>query len=515
MKSAKEYPVVALNRFIEATRDSGYKNTASAVAELIDNSFEASASEIDVSIVELNVNGKRELKLAVSDNGCGMTPSVLRLALQFGGSTRFNSRDGIGRYGMGLPNSSLSQAQRVDVYSWTRAGVIWWSYLDIDEIALGVVTRVPKPIRAHSKIASNFSNSQSGTIVLWSKCDRLNHKRVKTIAAKLHAELGKLFRKQIYNGKIIRINGDLVQPVDPLFLNKGNNLAGATKYGPTINYEIQVPTFNGNGARHTSSVSVTFSELPIEKWHSLSNEEKRTHGISKNAGVSILRANREIDYGWFFMGAKRKENYDDWWRCEVQFDANLDELFGVTHTKQGIHPTEEITSILAPDIERIAHDLNSRVRARFLTIKSTEQQSGAQSLAASRDYLLEPPIKKLINLSNFDRYGLTTALAVSSKRAFPGLMYRIEHKVLREVSFFVPIIFDRELVVLLNEEHPFYERVYTPVAELLPSKGFRQALELMLFAAARAEYSAHGNIEKGWANSYRETWSNVLAAFLA
>src|SRR5262249_34700223 len=156
------------------------------------------------------------------------------------------------------------------------------------------------------------------------------------------------------------------------------NLLGARQYGPTLKYEMRVPN-NGSRTR-SASVSVRFSELPIEKWHNLSNDEKRAYSISKGAGVSVLRGNREIDYGWFFMGAKRKENYDDWWRCEVQFDADLDELFGVTHTKQGIHPTEEILSILAPDVERIAHDIHSRVRSRFLKLKDDDAISPAQSL---------------------------------------------------------------------------------------------------------------------------------------
>src|SRR2546423_1785866 len=128
MKAAQDYPVVALNRFIEATRDSGYKTTSAAIAELIDNSFEADASAVEVVIYEQHINARRELKVIVSDNGNGMTPSTLRLALQFGGSTRFNSRLGVGRYGMGLPNSSLSQGRRVDVYSWRRIGTVWWSY---------------------------------------------------------------------------------------------------------------------------------------------------------------------------------------------------------------------------------------------------------------------------------------------------------------------------------------------------------------------------------------------------
>ena len=513
MKAAQDYPVVALNRFIEATRDSGYKNTSAAVAELIDNSFEADASVVEVVIDEQNVNAKREFEVIIIDDGHGMTPSTLRLALQFGGSTRFNSRLGVGRYGMGLPNSSLSQGRRVDVYSWRQIGVVWWSYLDVDEIATGAIQSVPKPVRARLKIVDGISESPHGTVVIWSKCDRLNHKKLKTLVAKLHAELGKTFRKQIYNGKIIRINGEVVQPVDPLFLRKGANLLGATQYGPTLKYEVQVP--NGCSRARTASVSVTFSELPIEKWHNLSNEEKRVCSISKGAGVSMLRGNREVDYGWFFMGAKRKENYDDWWRCEVQFDADLDELFGVTHTKQGIHPTEEILSILAPDLERIAHDIHSRVRNRFLELKTNEVISPAQSLAASRDYLLEPPLKELVKANNASKYGVANSPKVNLKQLLPGLTYRIEHKAIREISFFIPVVLNEEVVLILNEEHPFYKQVYTPAVEATSvTKSFRLALELMLFAAARAEYSARGGVQKGWAIKYRESWSNILAAFL-
>jgi len=32
-----DYPLVAIQTFIEATRDSGYKSTASALSELVDN----------------------------------------------------------------------------------------------------------------------------------------------------------------------------------------------------------------------------------------------------------------------------------------------------------------------------------------------------------------------------------------------------------------------------------------------------------------------------------------------
>ena len=110
----REFPLVAIRSFIQATRDSGYKSTSAALAELVDNAFEAEASSVEIELVESPVTGEK--RVIVTDNGGGMSPSTMQLALQFGGSTRFNSRRGAGRYGMGLPNSSLSQTRRVDVY---------------------------------------------------------------------------------------------------------------------------------------------------------------------------------------------------------------------------------------------------------------------------------------------------------------------------------------------------------------------------------------------------------------
>ena len=133
----ESFPIVAIKSFIAATRDTGYKSTGAALAELIDNSFEASASTVDVRIEEIEADGTKGLMVRVTDDGTGMLPDVLRLALQFGGSTRFGSRTATGRYGMGLPNGSLSQARRVEVFTWKLPSQVWKSYLDVDEIASG------------------------------------------------------------------------------------------------------------------------------------------------------------------------------------------------------------------------------------------------------------------------------------------------------------------------------------------------------------------------------------------
>ena len=73
-----------------------------------------------------------------------MDATVLQMALQFGNGTHLNEADehrGIGCFGMGLPSSSISQCQRVEVWSWQQ-GVenVLYSYLDLNEIRLMFLT---------------------------------------------------------------------------------------------------------------------------------------------------------------------------------------------------------------------------------------------------------------------------------------------------------------------------------------------------------------------------------------
>lgn len=491
-----EYPLVSIQTFIEATRDSGYKSTAAALSELVDNSFEAEANMVSVCLSE-DADGKC---ITVTDNGTGMTPQTMQLSLQFGGSTRFNSRLGMGRYGMGLPNGPLSQARRVDVYSWTDPGKIWASYLDVDEIASGGLSAVPAPSRFKPDAADDAPSSPTGTVVALTKCDRLDFRTQKTQAKYLHLEFGRTFRHQLYSGKKLLINGERVRPIDPLFLRMGNNLTGAEPYGPTLCYNVAA---RGGVA---SQISVRFVVLPIEQWSALSNEEKNTNQISKGAGVSIVRGGREIDCGWYFMGSKRKENYDDWWRCEISFSPELDELFGVTHTKQKIYPTETLESILTPDLERIARELNSLVRRRYLAVREESVELRSTTVAEHKDALMVPVVLR----------GRTGRNSPRSRGRITQLGYKIDEQVLEEVSFYRPSLTHERLTLTLNREHSFYQKIYQPLAatQQIESARVLNQLQLVLLAVGRAECALRSTEERIAVQRLRETWSNALTAFL-
>jgi hypothetical protein len=491
-----EYPLVAIRTFIEATRDSGYKSTASALSELVDNSFEAEASTVSVCLSE-DTEGKC---ITVTDDGTGMAPQTMQLALQFGGSTRFNSRRGTGRYGMGLPNGSLSQARRVDVYSWTDPGKIWASYLDVDQIASGGLSSVPVPTRFKPDAVDDYPSSPNGTVVVLTKCDRLDFRTQKTQAKYLHLDFGRTFRHQLYSGKKLLINGERVKPIDPLYLRSGNNLTGAEPYGPTLRYDVAAP---GGKA---SQISVRFAILPIEKWCGLSNEEKNTHRISKGAGVSVVRGGREIDCGWYFMGSKRKENYDDWWRSEISFSPELDELFGVTHTKQKIYPTELLESILTPDLERIARELNSFVRRHYMAVREESVELKSTSVAEHKDALMVPVVLR----------GRTALSSPRLKGRITQLGYRIDEQVLEDVSFYRPSLAHERLTLTLNRDHNFYQKIYQPLAATRQIESARvlNQLQLMLLAVGRAECALRSAEERIAVRRLRETWSNALTAFL-
>ncbi len=508
------YSIVALDNFIRATRDSGYKDTSSAVAELVDNSLQAGATEISI-LFTADDREKHPIVLKVIDNGCGMDSRTLRTALRFGGTTRFNDREGLGRYGMGLPNSSLSQAQRVTVHTWiSNQGDVLSSYLDLDEIASGDLSTVPRP---NSVPRPGFVNGHSsGTAVIWTRCDRLDNRRISTISRKLLLTLGRKFRHFLWAGVSISVNGDTVEPIDPLFLHPRAVFSGATQFGEELVYEVSA---NPDDSKTTGFVRVRFSELPVAEWARLGNEEKRARGISKGAGVSVVRGGREVDYGWFFLGGKRRENYDDWWRGEIQFDPILDEAFGITHTKQQIRPRPHLLEALSSDIEATARALNSRVRQAHLNTKNADRFTTSEGRASKKDGLLKPLPASLRPRDSrvIDALGKKLPpLPENNHDAGAATRYRILPTALTDTTFFDYARDNGRLILVLNPEHPFYKVVYKPLLESEDTRDeiMRSKIDLLLLAAARAEALLENPDSVKLAEQLRGDWSNTLATFL-
>jgi hypothetical protein len=474
--------VVASN-FVRAVRDSGYVNLSTAIAELVDNSLQAEAQMIAISIERLAPETSPEIQ--VRDDGLGMDRPQLESCLQFGGTARFNDRRSFGRFGMGLPAASLSQSRRIEVTSWQRGTAPLGVELDVDAIASGSTPRFIAS-RRRTEVTT-----PSGCIVTWRCCDRIEYQRLAWLERALHRDLGRMYRRFITNGVRLTINGTRVKPVDPLHLNtKIDNSTASLAFEP-LRYELA--TSDGG----TSFVTVRFSSLPVDAWHHLDNLTKRRAGIVGGGGVSILRAGREIAFGWHLMGGKRKENYDDWWRCEIEFEPALDEHFGITINKQGIRPSAELREAIEPELESIARTLNSRVRQAFEDVKFRQATQQSCRIAEAAD--------RHLPVFTRGRRGRHTG----------ALAYRLTSGPLTSSEMFEARVEDHLLSVTLNTDHPAFAALYRPLQALADESGgsdLRTAIELLVLSFARSSATTAPGIRG--LEALLATWSSTYAKML-
>lgn len=346
---------------VRAMRDSGYRNTAHALAELIDNSIQAGAKSVEVVCVHKRERfNKREVPrmtaIAVIDNGGGMSPDILRRALQFGNGTCFD-RKGMGRFGMGLPNSSISQCRRLDVWTWQNGpDNAVHTYLDVNKIEDGLLYIVPepteKPVPKEWRERSDIIDT-TGTLVLWTKFDehRLTWRGAKTTLKNTEEIVGRMYRKFINDGRAdIRLlaledEGESESVIfdqytrvnDPLYLMQNSSTpapfdkeAMFQKWGEGVQ---EFPfKYNDEDQKITVRISWAREETLPEDGQINRGDQPYGKHAKKNMGLSIVRAGRELDLdaGWI----KGDDPIDRWWGVEVEFDPALDEIFGVTNNKQ-------------------------------------------------------------------------------------------------------------------------------------------------------------------------------------
>lgn len=368
--------IVPAHLAVKAMRDNGYKNAAYAVAELMDNSIQAGAQRVELLCIQktdfVEQRSRQRIdQIAVLDNGRGMQKDVLRMALQFGNGTNLDPKQQInmGKFGMGLPASSVSQARRVDVWSWQK-GIesALHTYLDIHEIEKGILDQVPEPVP--TKIPSEWlgwSNAfgDTGTLVVWSQIDRCIWRTGKAIIENSELLIGRMYRKFLVDDKVqIRLAciesesltysiDKLARPNDPLYLMSGTSTPSPYDVQPMFepypdfeSYETKLP-IKIAGQIHNVIVRCSMAKKSAREGGTAGSRDYGTQA-AKNIGVSIVRAGRELelDPAWAPVSDPRNR----WWGVEVEFPPALDEIFGVTNNKQNARNFAETATLNFGDL---------------------------------------------------------------------------------------------------------------------------------------------------------------------
>lgn len=390
-KISEGMDIINISDYGDALRNSGYKDIESAMAEIVDNSIQAEAENVLVIIKDrVPSYGKKSqvYEVAFLDDGTGMTPEWVQGCLRFGNGTRRSSK-GMGKFGVGLPQSSMYACPRVEVYSW-QGGIdnCYSSFLDIDMVSKGeqlkinpaekksIPSEYKKYLRKDLKLCdTSFDFSEKGTLVLWKKCDNVVPSSVGSLFKRLGFSFGKKYRHLICDGKsnIYLVHdtkdqyNEKVMPNDPLFLMKNNLVLGNPENPEELQrktfvdgsepiFEPYVTEFCPEGVVHQTikywdretktakegNVKLTFSVVK-EKFYDKNHIKTANPGntkmggfVGKLEGISVVREGREIDFGEFGFYSDKNSPYHRWWGCEISFDRDLDQVFKVANNKQHV-----------------------------------------------------------------------------------------------------------------------------------------------------------------------------------
>ena len=156
------FPLFNASQAFESQRRSGYRNTAAAAREIVDNAMEAGASRVDVCFArprQFKAHQRAELinAMAFIDNGSGMIPKMAQYALSWGSGTHFDEPSFIGKFGFGLPNASINQTRFVEVYTKIAgAKAITKAWLDARDVKDHGLQQFPSPWKPNCRSLSRL-----------------------------------------------------------------------------------------------------------------------------------------------------------------------------------------------------------------------------------------------------------------------------------------------------------------------------------------------------------------------
>jgi hypothetical protein len=513
LKENATVPLFFGQTMIQSLRDVGYNHTTSALCEHIDNAIQSGAREIRVYFRQSGKRGAIQIDAAVYDNGSGMSPTVLKVATSFGGSTTFGNRAGIGRFGMGMKTAALSMSPVMELYSWQEQGAIYNMTLDVEAIGKDrsnlvelpeptLLTDVPDEIGDLFRKAMVYPTDRneqelflqegddlneqlgaSGTIVYMPQCDRLTYTKAKTLVDHAVGEMARVYRRALGAGLRLFVNNRRIEAVDPTYSMPNARHTRLPDLSIKLSRLIVSKQVDINVSEHSveaAPITIKLYRLPIEEWASLPRKTLRNDlKVFDENTVSILRNDREVFAGQMSWLTTR-HSVTNWYRVQIDFPGRLDEAFGVAANKQGVrlkgYVREAIKAAIRDDITAINDDIK-RFQAQQASARTPAKPSPSELRAGEVDAFHRNPLgPDLTPEESTQLVENLRGLALTLKRdgetddqAFERVTrskYIIAFKHDEYWPFYdVKHQFGR-VILTINTAHPFFGCLYEPVRKM-------------------------------------------------
>lgn len=429
---------------LEALRGLGY-STAAALADIVDNSISAGASEVRI---DFTWSGNQS-RITVLDNGCGMSDAQLESAMRLGERNPLDNREAsdLGRFGMGLKTASFSQCRRLTVASVQSDSATCCLRWDLDAIAARDSDDwilFEGPAQDSSQFLQPLSAYQSGTLVLWEQLDRIvtdgyTAEDFLDLIDNVERRLAMIFHRLMEGDQPklkLTLNGREVHPWDP-FMS-----------GHQAKPWESPPAKRMNGS---TKVEVQCHVLP-HRDKLLPEEHDKAggpEGWTAQQGFYVYRNERLLlAGGWLGLGQGRAWNREEAYRlARIRLDIpnSADADWKIDIRKSTARPPVN----LRPWLTRLAEDTRERARGVFA-------------------YRGTPSISKT-------GFGVDQAWRTDHSKS--GIRYRVDEKhpsvaaVLDSAGEMLPLV--KAMLRVIEETVPV-QRIWLDTAENkdMPSTGF-------------------------------------------
>lgn len=409
---------------IKSISEQGY-TLESALADLIDNSISAKASNIEV-LTDLE---DARFKLFIADDGDGMTEKELIRNMKFPSALMEHNRDRVdlGRFGLGMKTASFSQTRKFTVLSKKKDDQYYhartWDvdYLKLTEKWRVLVNTQEEVIEFYEKFKllsgqylNGIQNFEPNTIIIWdglykfesylSQENRLKaiKKEISEVTSDYLSLVFHRFLESKCNKLTIRLNNSILTPFSPFPENISDLRLLPSKQA----------LFNNEAVRLEGYVlpvrSIDESKQAISTWTTKFNS------LLDLEGIYIYRANRIILFGGW-NGLIRKSANLQLARLKVDLGNKIDHLIHLNVSKSQIKIPYELRSAFL----RYISELKDEAQKEYFN-RGIKQFSSSNLSLKKQDLFLRKATNKGALLEINDEFPLIDVLMNSLKEEDRG-----------------------------------------------------------------------------------------------
>jgi hypothetical protein len=487
-------------RIFEGNAAFGY-SPQSALADLIDNSIGANASVIRIET--LKKKGKIEVR--ISDDGDGMSPEKLKEAMAPGAKSELANHK-LSKFGFGMKTASMEMSKS-GFTVFTRsldkeesAAALMLEDQDGDGFLQGRFYAGAQISPTYREYLNKTSENDSGTVVIWHDANlkEADHFKIekgdqeamlRRVQNRIVPHLGMVFHRWLSgdneDGRKVKIiyGKDLIEPWNPF----DQEWADTEKSAPIADFDVRA----GGG-----SYGMKFKAHVLRKDIPTRAKDHPSRKNSANQGIYVYRMDRVIaGPAWFGLSPSGNRAPLNGLRFAVDMPTELDTVMMLDVKKSNIDFPQDVLDYFEPIVARYINieenDYKSKQKGKNkqnTPLDALRRADNAAQALEKVDPFLKPDRQSNTEVIVTAEDGLQFPLrARLHPSATPDSTIEVVDAHVTGGQLWESLTTaSGALVVRVNQEHDFYQKV------ILPASTEAQAGYFQIFLAfSRAEFRTH------------------------